>query len=82
MLEQEVENNPVALKYVQIISECLQGLVYTTQNMLELSRLRLGIVKVVNQLINLDMTIQEILEIFKNEAKFKKIKIQQQGNNF
>jgi signal transduction histidine kinase len=50
--------------------------------MLELSRLRLGIVKVVNQLINLDMTIQEILEIFKNEAKFKKIKIQQQGNNF
>lgn len=44
--------------------------------MLELSRIRLGIVKVNSQIINLGETFEEILEIFKNEAKFKKIKIQ------
>ena len=30
LLEQEVEKNEVAVKYIRIMIQCLQGLVYTT----------------------------------------------------
>ncbi|TNV86645.1 hypothetical protein FGO68_gene11630 [Halteria grandinella] len=85
LLETQVENNPMANKYVQIMKTCLQGLVYTTQNMLELSRIRIGQFKTVTKTFDLRACLQDLTQSFQQEAKIKGVTMRldfEKGNQF
>ena len=75
MLEQEVLNNPQALKYIQMVNDCLSGLVFTVHNIMELSKIRLGNFQSKTRPINIYQKIQTILDIFEDQINQKKLSI-------
>lgn len=75
LLEAQVETNALASRYVQIMKKCLQGLVYTTQNMLELSRIRIGQFSLVPKTFDLKSCLQDLTDSFQQEAKIKGVTV-------
>ena len=74
--------NETAEKKIQMIGICLQQLVFTTHNILEMSKIRQGKFKPNYKEINISEKLDNIYDFFKDDMRFKEIdydvKIQEQ----
>eukprot|EP00347_Sterkiella_histriomuscorum_P020244 403338541 len=75
MLENEVQNNPQALRYIGMVNNCLSGLVFTVHNIMELSKIRLKNFRSKARYINIYEKIETIFDIFEDQIVQKNIYI-------
>ena len=78
--------NQIAEKNVQMIGICLQQLVFTTHNILEMSKIRQGRFKQNTKPVNISEKLDCIFDFFKDDMKFREIdhevKCEDQVKNF
>jgi hypothetical protein len=78
--------NQIAEKNVQMIGICLQQLVFTTHNILEMSKIRQGRFKQNTKPVNISEKLDCIFDFFKDDMKFREIdhevKCEEQVKNF
>ena len=78
--------NDMADKNVQMIGICLQQLVFTTHNILEMSKIKQGRFMANNKPINVTEKTLNIFEFFKDDMKFREteyeLKIQEKIKTF
>jgi signal transduction histidine kinase len=72
MLDSESINEP-AEKVMHMMGVCLQQLVFTTHNILEMSKIKIGKFKSTIQEISLMDMIENIIDIFRDDMKFREI---------
>lgn len=72
MLDTENINEP-AEKVMHMMGVCLQQLVFTTHNILEMSKIKIGKFKSTIQEISLMDMIENIIDIFRDDMKFREI---------
>ena len=78
--------NQIAEKNVQMICICLQQLVFTTHNILEMSKIRQGRFKANTKQTDISEKLECIFDFFKDDMKFREIdheiKCEDQVKNF
>ncbi len=78
--------NQIAEKNVQMIGICLQQLVFTTHNILEMSKIRQGRFKANTKPTDIHEKLDCIFDFFKDDMKFREIdneiKCEDQVKNF
>ena len=73
MISSDSTNEQVE-KGMQMMGVCLQQLVFTTHNILEMSKIKISKFKSTVQQISLTDIIENIFDIFRDDMKFREIK--------
>ena len=71
LLERELANNQIGQKYVEIMRTCLAHLTFNTQNIIQLSKIRLKKFIVNNQPCLIGKSVFNFLDVFKHECSQK-----------
>jgi signal transduction histidine kinase len=66
LIEKEVQGNELAMKYMGMVNSCLQNLVFTVHNIMELSKIRLNNFKSFPKPINIEEKLNTLTEIFED----------------
>lgn len=75
LLAVEVKDNHKGTTLIQKLRICLQGMVFNSQNIIELSKIRLGKFLPTSTSHSIKSSIKEVLSNFKSDIKIKKLNV-------
>eukprot|EP00347_Sterkiella_histriomuscorum_P023930 403332893 len=75
LLEETIPENHEAMRYCGLLNNCLQNLIYSTRNIIKLSKIRLKKCKVKIEPISFPRIADELFSIYTEEIKMKKLQI-------